>query len=207
MLNTETKTDAPSPLARQDLIGAFLIGAAIATGNPALQDFGILSIVLPVLLAAILAVTVKGDGESLRRGFRWLGALYMAFIFLWYEQYKLFGAEGSVDLFTTLTDWLGFHGHEKAMRIGVGSCEIIASLFVLTPSVQGLGAIGALMLMSGAMFFHLTSPLGTDPYGDGGILFKEACSVWTTAWVVLFWQRRQVAAIARRFGLPVPAWI
>jgi hypothetical protein len=207
MSNLRIHTDSTSLLSRHDLIGTFLIGAAIATGNPALQDLGLLSIVLPVLLAIVLAVAAGDGGEGLRRGVRWVGALYVAFIFLWYEQYKLFGAEGSVDLFTTLTDWLGFHGHEKLMRIGVGSCEVIASLVILTPPVQGLGAIGAIMLMSGAMFFHLASPLGTDPYGDGGILFKEACSVWTTAWVVLYWQRGQVAGIVCRFGLPVPAWI
>ena len=195
------------PVSRSsDLIGAFLIGAAVATGNPALQDFGLASIVLPALLALVLAIAASG-GRSLQPVVRWLGAIYVAFIFLWYEQYKLFGAEGSVDLFTTLTDFLGFHGHEKFMRIGVGSCEIIASLVILTPPVQGLGAIGGIMLMSGAMGFHLFTPLGTDPYGDGGILFKEACSVWTTSWVVLFWQREQVAGIARRFGLPVPAWV
>jgi hypothetical protein len=195
------------PLTRSDLIGAFLVGAAIATGNPALQDLGLVSIVLPIVLAIILAITAVQGVEALQRALRWVGVAYVAFILLWYEQYKLFGAQGSVDLFTTLTDWLGFHGHEKFMRITVGSCEIIASIVILIPPVQGLGAIGAIMLMSGAMFFHLVSPLGTDPYGDGGILFKEACSVWTTAWVVLFWQREQVAAIARRFGVPVPAWV
>lgn len=198
---------ATEQTSRYDLIGVFLIGAAVATGNPALQDLGPISIGLPVLLAVVLVVATKGNEDALRQAVRWLGAVYIAFIFLWYEQYKLFGAEGSVDLFTTLTDWAGFHGHEKFMRIGVASCEIIASIVVLTPPVQGLGAIGALMLMSGAMFFHLATPLGTDPYGDGGILFKEACSVWTTAWVVLFWRRGQVAAIARRFGVPVPARI
>lgn len=188
---------------RVDPIGALLIGAAIATGNPALADLGLVSIVLPALVAGVLLLA----GERVWTGLRWAGAIYVAFIFLWYEQYKLTGAEGSTDLFTTLTDWLGLHGHEKFMRIGVASCEIIASIFILIPPVQGLGAIGGIMLMSGAMFFHLVTPLGTDPYGDGGILFKEACSVWTVSWVVLFWQRDQVAALARRFGLPVPAWV
>ena len=188
---------------RVDPIGAFLIGAAVATGNPALADLGLVSIVLPALVAAVLLLA----GRDVWTGMRWAGAVYVAFIFLWYEQYKLTGAEGSTDLFTTLTDWLGLHGHEKFMRIGVASCEIIASIFILIPPVQGLGAIGGIMLMTGAMFFHLVTPLGTDPYGDGGILFKEACSVWTTSWVVLFWQRDQVAALARRFGLPVPAWV
>jgi len=191
---------------RFDPIGAFLIGAAVATGNPAFADLGLVSIVLPALLAGILFLACR-NGESVWTGMRWVGAAYVAFIFLWYEQYKLTGAAGSTDLFTTLTDWLGLHGHEKLMRIGVASCEIIASIFILIPPVQGLGAIGGIMLMSGAMFFHLATPLGTDPYGDGGILFKEACSVWTTSWVVLFWQRDQVAALARRFGVPVPAWV
>jgi hypothetical protein len=191
---------------RVDPIGAFLIGAAIATGNPALADLGLVSIVLPVLVAGVLLLVVL-SGNSLWTGMRWVGAVYVAFIFLWYEQYKLTGAEGSTDLFTTLTDWLGLHGHEKFMRIGVASCEIIASIFILIPAVQGLGAIGGIMLMSGALFFHLVTPLGTDPYGDGGILFKEACSVWTVSWIVLFWRREQVAALARRFGVPVPAWV
>ena len=191
---------------RVDPIGAFLIGGAIATGNPALADLGLVSIVLPALVAGVLLL-VALSGNNLWTGMRWVGAVYVAFIFLWYEQYKLTGAEGSVDLFTTLTDWAGLHGHEKFMRIGVASCEIIASIFILIPPVQGLGAIGGIMLMSGALFFHLVTPLGTDPYVDGGILFKEACSVWTVSWIVLFWRRGQVAALARRFGLPVPAWV
>jgi hypothetical protein len=189
---------------RFDPIGAFLIGAAVATGNPAFADLGLVSIVLPAVLAVAVALLA---GNDIWTGMRWVGAAYVAFIFLWYEQYKLTGAQGSTDLFTTLTDWLGLHGHEKFMRIGVASCEIIASIFILIPPVQGLGAIGGIMLMSGAIFFHLATPLDADPYGDGGILFKEACSVWVTSWVVLFWQREQVAALARRFGLPVPAWV
>ena len=165
----------------RDFAGALLLGAAIATGNPAFADFGIASIVLPVLVAVALLIAMGGSHatpQRARTSLNWLAALYIAFILLWYEQYKLTGDQGSVDLFTKLTDWAGFPGHEKFMRIGVASCEIIASLFLLVPAVQGLGGIGALMLMSGAIFFHLFTPLGVDPYGDGGILFKEACSVW-----------------------------
>lgn len=186
---------------RFDVPAVFLLGAAIATGNPAFADFGLASIVLPVLIAiVVLALVRPGEMAALR----WLGAIYCAFIFLWYEQYKLFGAQGSIDLFTTLTDWIGVHGYEKVMRIGTGSCEIIASIFLLIPRVQGLGAIGALMLMTGAMFFHLATPLGVDPYGDGGILFKEACSVWISGWLVLYWRRDQVLKFADLFHVPVP---
>jgi hypothetical protein len=61
--------------------------------------------------------------------------------------------------------------------------------------------------MSGAIFFHLVTPLGTDPYGDGGILFKEACAVWTSGWIVAFWRRDQLAALGRILRLPVPHWV
>ena len=54
----------------------------------------------------------------------WGLAVWIAYIFLWYLQYKFLGHEGSVWLFTVLTDWLGFPGWEKAMRIGVGTAEL-----------------------------------------------------------------------------------
>ena len=48
----------------------------------------------------------------------------------------ILGHEGSVQLFTTITDWLHLNGHEKAMRIGVGTAELIASLLLLVPATQ-----------------------------------------------------------------------
>jgi len=81
-------------------------------------------------------------------------------------------------LFTILTDWLGFHGHEKIMRIGTGVTELTASILLFDRPLQALGAVLAFCIMSGAIFFHVVSPLGIDPYGDGGVLFKQACSVW-----------------------------
>jgi hypothetical protein len=42
----------------------------------------------------------------IHRALTWPAAFYVAFIFLFYEQYKLTGNEGSVMLFQTLADWL-----------------------------------------------------------------------------------------------------
>lgn len=186
-----------------DLIAIFLLGAAIATGNPAFSHVGIWSILLPVLCAAAFAayVAAGASASDLRAAACWAAAAYIAFIFLWYEQYKLFGHPGSVSLFTTLTDWAGVPGYEKVMRLGVGISEIIASALILFPATQGLGAIGSLMLMTGAIFFHIVTPLGVDPYGDGGLLFKEACSVWTCSWLVMWWRRDQIIALLKRIGL------
>ena len=58
----------------------------------------------------------------------WAATLWVVYIFIWYLQYKFLGHPGSVDLFATLTDWLGFHGHEKAMRIGLFAEGHLATL-------------------------------------------------------------------------------
>ena len=128
----------------------------------------------------------------------WPAALFIAGILLWYEQYKLTGHPGSVHLFTVLSDWLFIHGYEKPFRLGVGIAEIVASILVVVPATRMLGAAGALALMSGAIFFHVVSPLGIDPYGDGGQLFKEACAVWICAAYILWAYRADATALLAR---------
>jgi hypothetical protein len=128
----------------------------------------------------------------------------IAFVYLWYLQYKFLGHEGSVQLFTTITDWLHLHGHEKAMRIGVGTAELIASILLLVPATQVLGAAFSFGIITGAIFFHLVSPLGIDPYGDGGELFKMAVAVWLASAGILLIRRREVLAIAGRLPLVGP---
>ncbi len=137
----------------------------------------------------------------------WALAAFIAYIFVYYLQYKFTGHPGSVDLFTTLTDWLGFHGHEKFMRIVTGSMELIASILLFIPTTQVVGAALALGIMTGAIFFHVFSPLGVDPYGDGGVLFKEACAVWLSSLVILAIRRHRAIELLERYMpfLPIPA--
>ena len=132
----------------------------------------------------------------------WPAALYIAWILLWYEQYKLTGNPGSVWLFTVLSDWVGIHGYEKPFRLGVATAEIVASVLVVIPPTRIVGAALALGIMSGAIFFHLVSPLGVDPYKDGGRLFTEACTVWLcSAFILLAWRHEALALLHRWTGL------
>lgn len=132
----------------------------------------------------------------------WAAAIWIAYEFLWYEQYKLTGNEGSIDgVFQPLANWFGIPAHEKPIRLGVAILEIIASVLVLIPRTRILGAGLALGLMSGAIFFHTIGPIGIDPYGDGGRLFKEACFTWTMAALILVLRREEVAALLGRLGL------
>jgi hypothetical protein len=136
--------------------------------------------------------------SRLLRLLTWPAALYIAFILLWYEQFKLTGNEGSVWLFTVLSDWVGLHGHEKLFRLSVATAEIVASVLVVVPATRVPGAVVSLGIMSGAIFFHVVSPLGIDPYMDGGKLFTEACTVWLCAAFILVVHREEARALLRR---------
>ena len=43
----------------------------------------------------------------------------------------------------------------------------------------------AIGIMTGAISFHLFTPLGVEILGDGGELFVLACGVWISGWIIL----------------------
>jgi hypothetical protein len=61
----------------------------------------------------------------------------------------------------------------------------------------------ALGVISGAIFFHLFTPLGvsvlnTDGSRDGGLLFAMACGVWIAAATLLVTNRDLLLSLLRR---------
>jgi uncharacterized membrane protein YphA (DoxX/SURF4 family) len=131
----------------------------------------------------------------------WLGAGWIAWELGYYEQYKLTGNEGSVHLFTILSDWLGTPGGEKPFRLFVAIQELVAIVLVLLPWTRVPGAALAFVTMAGAIFFHVVSPLGIDPYGDGGVLFKEAVTTLGVSALLLVLHRHEIPGWLSR--LPV----
>ena len=128
---------------------------------------------------------------TIKNALAWLGALWIAFEFFWYEQFKLVGP---TLVFERLSDWSGIP--EQPFRLFVASMEIVAGLLVLVPVTQGFGALFAMGIMAGAIVFHLFTPLGVDPYGDGGQLFKEACFTFIVAGIVAFLRRDALLSLA-----------
>ncbi len=136
-------------------------------------------------------------------------ALYIAFVFIQSLFFKFTGSPETVYIFEGKLDpWaasLGFPGLFAPGGIFsatvVGSAELLTSIVLLTGTfvapwrvLQGLGAVLALGVISGAIFFHLFTPLGvavinTDGSSDGGQLFIMACGVWV-ACAILIWKRR-----------------
>ena len=144
--------------------------------------------------------------NRIREWLVWSLCAWIAFIFVWYVRFKFSGAEGSVRLFTILTDWLGLHGHEQLMRIGTGTAELLAATLLFDRRLQVIGAGLSLALMSGAIFFHLASPRRTDVFGSGAVLFREACLVWFAAAAILTIRWRDGIALTERYFpfLPLP---
>lgn len=85
--------------------------------------------------------------------------------------------------------------------------ELLASILLMLPATQVVGAALSLGIMTGAIFFHLASPLGVDPYGDGGILFHQACAVWLSSLVILLIPRRRAVELVEHYlpFVPIPA--
>ncbi|MFZ4411028.1 MAG: DoxX family protein, partial [Paracraurococcus sp.] len=140
------------------------------------------------------------DKDRILRLLAWIAAIWIAYEFLFYEQYKL---AGPTLVFDRLSAWSGIP--EKPFRLFVASMEMVAAALVLIPRTRVFGAAFAMGIMSGAIVFHLFTPLGVDPYEDGAMLFKEACFTWAVAAFVLFAHRQEALALLRRYA-PFLGW-
>ena len=105
--------------------------------------------------------------------FPWALRLLAAVIMLQTLFFKFTAAPESVYIFSTL-------GLEPWGRIGIGTLELIASILILIPRTTAFGAVLALGVMGGAIFFHLTK-LGIVVQGDGGQLFIYALLVFLSS--------------------------
>ena len=115
----------------------------------------------------------------------WALTAYIAFVFIQSLFFKFTGAYESIYIFSTLRAWSGIALFEPAGRFIIGGCELIASILLFVPRLRIFGAALAIGIMTGAIFFHLFTPLGVVILGDGGELFTLACGVWISGWVIL----------------------
>lgn len=136
----------------------------------------------------------------------WLLAIYIAFVFLQSLFFKFAGSEETVIIFTTIGAWMAGISllkpiAEAFMLYGgfvVGAVELLASVLVLIPRTRVWGALVGLGVISGAIFFHLFTPLGVvrivDAAGntDGGVLFFMACGVWLSCVALIYLGRKQI---------------
>ncbi len=137
----------------------------------------------------------------------WAMTLWMCKVFLFSLPYKFSGHPDTQHIFGTIGAWLsgilgeGIGGLFVSFgAYGVGTFELSTSIVLLLPAVlwglakigvinakqqrakfHRIGGIMAAVVMAGAVFFHLFTPLGIEVLhqgkSDGGSLFYAALSI------------------------------
>ncbi len=113
----------------------------------------------------------------------WILRLLAAIIMLQTLYFKFTAQPESVQLFTKL-------GMEPYGRIGTGILELIASILILIPRYTGYGATIGLILMTGALYFHLTK-IGIYFNGDP-LLFIYAVITFVCCAILMYIYRNEL---------------
>lgn len=113
---------------------------------------------------------------------------FIAFVFVQSLFFKFSGSYETEHIFGTLGEWSGIEWFGVYGGYMIGFAELIASILLFT-RLHGVGAAMSAGIMTGAIFFHLFTPLGVvmpefnamgEVVGsDGGLLFGMACIVWS----------------------------
>ncbi len=145
------------------------------------------------------------------RAIPWLASLFVTGIFLDSLRFKFTGHLTPQHIFETLRDWSGIGLFYPAGPWIIGLGELVASLLlVVLPLIlilvkarrlahrsQFLGALMSIGIMSGAIVFHLFTPLGIEtpvewangePTAFSAALFYSACASWVCAALILVWR-------------------
>jgi hypothetical protein len=107
----------------------------------------------------------------------WILRLIPAVILLQTLYFKFTAQPESVKLFTLI-------GMEPYGRIGTGVLELISATLILNSRYTGYGAILGLVMMTGALYFHLTK-IGIY-FGGDALLFTYAAITFVCCAVLVF---------------------
>lgn len=122
--------------------------------------------------------------------FLWVLRILAALIMVQSLFFKFSASEESVYIFTTV-------GMEPWGRIATGTAELIAAILLLWPKTTVWGAVLAAGVMSGAIFFHLTT-LGIVVKEDGGQLFIYALIVFIASLILIWYHKEQVLFLLKK---------
>jgi hypothetical protein len=139
-------------------------------------------------------------------------AVFMAIVFLDSLRFKFLNLQETQVIFGKLDAWgtsIGAPGLFAQTGLFsqyvIGSIELLASALLIVGilprfrHLQAGGALAGLLVMTGAISFHLFTPLGVDPNNDGGGLFVAACVNWLfAASLLILFRRRELAVLIGR---------
>jgi len=114
----------------------------------------------------------------------WILQLLTSLILIQTLYFQLIGAEEYIYVFETV-------GLEPWGRYFSAIAELVAGIFLLIPRTVWMGALMALVIITFAIFFHITS-LGLEVLNDGGSMFYLANTVFLSSTVILILRRQQI---------------
>jgi len=117
---------------------------------------------------------------------RWILVLALAAFFVFMGVQK-FGAENVV--FATIAKNSGISLFEPLVRMITGAAEILTALLLVIPKMRTNGARIALLILLGAIGFHLSPWLGISVEGTGHSLFMMAIGGFILTCTVLLLER------------------
>ena len=118
---------------------------------------------------------------------RWILRAAVAVVLLFTLLPKLMGEDATIAVFETVGQSLGMEGlMEPWGRYATATAEMVAALFILIPGTAVLGAVIASLVVIGALYAHLCTPLGISVAGDGGMMFILAVVVLAACVATLF---------------------
>lgn len=147
-------------------------------------------------------------------------AVFMSGVFLDSLRFKFTDHPNTQTIFGKLDDWAatiglpGLFDHTGLFsQYVIGSIEGLAAGLLLVGilprfrHLQAGGALAGVLVMLGAVSFHLFTPLGTDPNNDGGGLFVAACLNLAFGLILLavFRRREQGVLLGRIVGIFAPS--
>ena len=141
--------------------------------------------------------------DHVKKYLPWALSLFPAVIFLDSLRFKFTNHPNTQEIFGRLDGWAASFGAEGLFsqtglfsQYVIRTAELIASALLILGlfGFKRLGVLGpaiGLAVMTGAISFHLFTPLGIDPNNDGGGLFMAAVAVWVCVATLLFLRREE----------------
>lgn len=135
--------------------------------------------------------------------------LFISLVFLDSLRYKFTNHPNTQEIFGRLDAWAASFGAPGLFaqtglfsQYVIGAAELLASLILILTTVfaryrvfQPVGALLGMAVMTGAVNFHLWTPLGVNVNEDGGALFASACGVWACCLAILIIRRSELAEL------------
>lgn len=146
--------------------------------------------------------------EKIMHYLPWALSIFIAVVFVQSLFFKFSNSFETQHIFGTIGTWMQDLPIVNGLADGfaayggytIGTIELIAAILLMIRALQIWGALLSWCVISGAIFFHLFTPLGVSVIineagdRDGGGLFAMACGVWISALVIMWLRRSDIGA-------------